>query len=502
MIRAFTADAVRAAERPLLEAGEPLMLRAARALASRVLSRFDLQDVDESEDVELSGLRVLVLAGPGANGGDGLYAAALLRGLGVRADAFATSETVHTEAADALRQAGGSIFPPTQLDELPSRLEDTDLVLDAILGIGGRPEVPASLLPVLAAVRDSGVPVIAVDVPSFIDATTGQAAEGALAATETVTFGAVKSGLLLPPAEALAGSIHLADLGLGPYLPEQAAVERLEDADVRTLWPTPHRDASKYTRGVIGIVAGSTRFPGAAVLACSGAARAGAGVVRCIAPDPVRDLVLRVRPEVVGHPGGTIDLEEVGRTDALVVGPGLPGDDPRIRSALDLLVSGGELERGVIDAGGLDALGTDERLGPDVVLTPHRGEADRLAERLGIDTELPAAELARALAAATGATVLLKGATTVVAPGDGGPLRSQADATAQLAAAGTGDVLAGILGALLAVGLTGPDAAALASLLHGRAGRAASREGLIPLVALEVADHIPGVIGTILATAP
>lgn len=136
-----------------------------------------------------------------------------------------------------------------------------------------------------------------------------------------------------------------------------------------------------------------------------------------------------------------------------------------------------------------------------MVLTPHRGEAERLADRLDIDPGLPAPSLATALAAATGATVLLKGAVTVIAPGDGGPLRAQDDATPQLATAGTGDVLAGVLGTLLAAGLTGPDAAALAALLHGRAGRLASHDGLRPLVALDVAAHLPEVIGTILAGA-
>jgi NAD(P)H-hydrate repair Nnr-like enzyme with NAD(P)H-hydrate dehydratase domain len=155
----------------------------------------------------------------------------------------------------------------------------------------------------------------------------------------------------------------------------------------------------------------------------------------------------------------------------------------------------------VLDAGALGAITPAHRFGPDVVLTPHRGEAERLARRLEVDPDLSAPELARALAAATGATVLLKGAITLVAPGDGGPLRSQDDATSQLAAAGTGDVLAGVLGTLLAAGLPGPDAAALAALLHGRAGRLASGDGRHPLVALEVADSLPETIGSILADA-
>ncbi|MDN5822044.1 MAG: NAD(P)H-hydrate dehydratase, partial [Brachybacterium sp.] len=159
------------------------------------------------------------------------------------------------------------------------------------------------------------------------------------------------------------------------------------------------------------------------------------------------------------------------------------------------------LPRGVIDAGALSALTTEHRFGPDVVLTPHRGEAERLAKRLDVDPELPGAQLAPALARATGATVLLKGAITLIAPGDGGPLRAQDDATAQLATAGTGDVLAGVLGTLLAAGLPGPDAAALTAILPGRAGRRASHDGRQPLVALDVAAHLPETIGTILAGA-
>src|SRR5699024_8900722 len=218
------------------------------------------------------------------------------------------------------------------------------------------------------------------------------------------------------------------------------------------------------------------------------------------------------------------------------------------------------IDRGVLDAGALSALTDAHRFGPDVVLTPHRGEAERLAARLDLDPQLPGARLAPALAratgatvllkgavtliapgdggplraqddatpqlatagtgdvlagvlgtllaaglsgpdAATGATVLLKGAVTLIAPGDGGPLRAQDDATPQLATAGTGDVLAGVLGTLLAAGLSGPDAATVAAILHGRAGRLASHGGLRPLVALDVAVHLPETIGTILAGA-
>lgn len=506
MIRGYSAEAVRAAEAPLLDAGEPLMLRAAHALAGHVHDLLAAPGTAARSTADEHGT-VLVLAGAGANGGDGLHAAAMLRRAGIDAHALLTADTCHAEGAESLRRAGGILHSLTELTARPGHaleelLDGADLVLDAILGIGGRPEVPDHLRPLLDHLRAAGTPVIAVDLPSFLDATTGDAAEHALPARATATFGAVKAGLLLPGGSHLTGELHLVDLGLEPHLPTRPLVERLEDEDVRRLWPRAGRDDSKYTRGVVAIAAGSTRYPGAAVLACSGAGRAGAGMVRCLAPDPVLDLVLRARPEVLGHPvpAGGVDLEEVGRTQALVVGPGLSGDDARARTCIDAVREDGPgPHRGVIDAGGLDALTTSDRFCADVVLTPHRGEAQRLARRLDLDPELSAAPLARALADATGATVLMKGAVSVIAPPEPeAPLLAQDDATGYLATAGTGDVLAGILGTLLAAGLPGPEAAALASLLHGRAGRAASHGGLVPLVALDVADRLPEVLATIL----
>ena len=519
MISGHTAAAVRAAETPLLAAGEPLMLRAARALADHVASRLHRASPHSADAGGPGAPRVLVLAGAGANGGDGLHAAALLRADGIHADAIATAGRLHEEGAAALREEGGTILPlaDTSAAMLEEHLTRTTLVLDAMLGIGGRPEVPAELVPLLALVRASGLPVIAVDLPSFVDATTGQAAPEALHATETVTFGAVKAALLLPGGAERAGTLHLVDLGLAPHLPATPAVLRLEEADARSLLPQPDRDATKYTRGVVALAAGSEQYPGAAVLAVSGASRTGAGMGRCLAPQTVLDLVLRERPEVVGHRveralGGpdAVDLAAVGRTDALVVGPGLATEDPRAVAGVNCLRAGdgagdgageGTIGRGVIDAGALGTLTPEHRFGADVVLTPHRGEAERLARRLGVDPDLPGLLLAPALAEATGATVLLKGAITLIAPGAGGPLRTQDDATPQLATAGTGDVLTGVLGTLLAAGLPGPDAAALAAILHGRAGRLASHDGLHPLVALEVATHLPAAIGSILAGA-
>ncbi len=515
MIRAYDAATVRAAEEPLLSAGEPLMLRAAAALADEAAAFLSRLGADPAHGEHP---RVLVLAGPGANGGDGLHAAALLRRRGIAADALAVMGSVHEGGAEALRRADGTIW---DIDALPAErtlrlIRETDLVLDAILGIGGRAEAPERLHTLLDAVRSARRSVIAVDAPSFIDTSSGDADPQALAADLTVTFGAMKSGLLLPPAAHLCGTVQLVDIGLGPHLPAEPAVERLEDAEVRALWRHPCHEDSKYTRGVVALIAGSEEYPGAAVLSCSAAARTGAGMVRCLAPRRVLDLVLHARPEIVGHlleasdGDGAPDLPLPERADALVVGPGLPPTAVRAREGVALLTRGGRLIRGVIDAGAIDAITPEDRFTPDVVLTPHRGEADRLAARLGIaqapsdrdDTgdaqPLAPAALARALAAATGATVLLKGSITLIAPGDGGALLSQDDATPQLATAGTGDVLSGVIGTLLAAGLPGPQAAALGALLHGRAGRAAAGNGARPVLAGDLPSRLPEVIGTIL----
>ena len=208
--------------------------------------------------------------------------------------------------------------------------------------------------------------------------------------------------------------------------------------------------------------------------------------------------MLQARPEIVGHDvpaGDSLDGAIPSRTDALVVGPGLPPEDPRATSGVDLLAAGGP---GVIDAGALAAIRPGQRFRADVVLTPHMGEARRLAATLRIDPDQPPVVLARALADATGATVLLKGAVTVIAPPDGTAGRSQADGPPQLATAGTGDVLAGIIGTLLAAGHSGPDAAALGALLHGRAGALAAGSAGVPLLAGDLPDLIPRVLGTIL----
>ncbi|MFE4634642.1 NAD(P)H-hydrate dehydratase [Streptomyces sp. NPDC056773] len=456
MRTAYSVETVRAAERELM-ARLPegtLMRRAAGGLAAvcvRLLPR-------------VYGARVVLLVGPGDNGGDTLYAGAKLarRGAGVTAVAM-DPDRVHAGGLAALRAAGGRLA-----GAVPER---ADLVLDGLVGIGGR----GPLRPAAAALVEripAGAVVVAVDLPSGVDADTGEVAGAAVTADVTVTFGAYKPGLLIDPGASRAGVVHLVDIGLAFGPPE---LEALQHADVAGLLPEPTASSDKYRRGVVGIVAGSARYPGAAVLAVAGALRGGAGAVRYVGPPAVADAVLARYPET---------LIGTGRVQAWVVGPGL-GDEggPEVREALSQPVPV------LVDADGLrglDPAGLRARSAP-TLLTPHAGEAAAL---LGLAREtVEAGRLAavRELAERYGAVALLKGSTTLIAPAGPGPVRVNPTGTPWLATAGSGDVLAGVAGSLLAAGLPALDAGSVAAYLHGLAARLTGG----PLLAHQVAEALP-----------
>ncbi|MGP3928091.1 NAD(P)H-hydrate dehydratase, partial [Streptomyces sp. 8N616] len=322
------------------------------------------------------------------------------------------------------------------------------------------------------AARESRAAIVAVDLPSGVDADTGQVAAAAVHADATVTFGTYKPGLLIDPAAERTGALRLIDIGLAPLLPATPDVEALQHADVAERLPMPAAESDKYRRGVVGVVAGSARYPGAAVLAVSGALRGGAGAVRYVGP--AADAVIARFPETLVHAGPP---SKAGRVQAWVVGPGL-GDGAEARQSLDDVVASDVPV--LVDADGLRLLDR-ERIRTRraaTVLTPHAGEAAAL---LGVPrAEVEAARLTsvRRLAAEYGATALLKGSTTLVADAAGGPVRVNPTGTGWLATAGSGDVLSGLAGAFLASGLEARDAASVAAYVHGLAGRlAAGRDG-------------------------
>ncbi|WP_434063474.1 bifunctional ADP-dependent NAD(P)H-hydrate dehydratase/NAD(P)H-hydrate epimerase [Pengzhenrongella frigida] len=552
MILGYLADQVRAAELPLLDAepDDALMQRAAFGLAVHVSRAL------RSRRGRVGGSVVVALIGPGNNGGDALYAGAELARRGVAVLAVAFAPRVHARGRAALLAAGGrvvtvadgdldaigldAISPATTgpkttdagtvaavrgsrigVAEAVAAAGAADVVLDGLLGIGARGPLRGTaaeavqLLGALVADADADADgnadphpsgrgrrrpfVVAVDTPSGIGVDDGVIPGPVLPADLTVTFGAAKAGLLLPPVSGVVGRLEIVDLGLA--LPsEEPACARLAVADVAALWPVPQRNAHKYSRGVLGVVAGTPAYPGAAVLTVSAAVRAGVGMVRFAGSPGVTAVVLAARPEVVAGQG---------RVQAWVLGPGLDPDDhaqaARARDALARALA--TAVPAVVDAGALTVL--PDLLAPWVVLTPHAGELAQLLAERGEAVERTAIEAAplhwaRRAHELTGATVLLKGATTVVV-GVGGAVYAQDYAPAWLATAGAGDVLAGLLGAMLAG--RGQDVveepslaaalAAAAALVHGLAAHRAQPGG--PVSALAVADALPATIAAILA---
>jgi hydroxyethylthiazole kinase-like uncharacterized protein yjeF len=471
---AHTVEVVRAAEGAVMArvAEGALMQRAAAGLAAvcvEVVGR-------------VYGARVVVLAGSGSNGGDALFAGARLarRGAAVTA-VLVAPERAHAEGLAALRAAGGRAVGAADGVGAVGR---ADLVLDGITGIGGKGGLRPEAVPLAEAAHASRAAVVAVDLPSGVDADTGEVPGAAVHADVTVTFGTYKPGLLVDPAAGLAGALRLIDIGLDEELAAHGgpALEALQHADVAALLPRPSGESDKYRRGVVGIAAGSQRYPGAAVLAVSGALRAGAGAVRYAGPGG--DAVLARHPEVLVSAGSPHDA---GRVQAWVVGPGL-GDTADARTAVrEALESDVAV---LVDADGLRLLEAEVVRGRSAptVLTPHAGEAAALLGWERGEVEARRLDAVRALAERFGATTLLKGSTTLVADPDGAvPVRVNPTGTAWLATAGSGDVLSGLTGSLLAAGLAPRDAASCGAYLHGLSARLT--EG--PFAAMDVAEGIP-----------
>ncbi|GAA2841778.1 NAD(P)H-hydrate dehydratase [Kitasatospora sp. CM 4170] len=492
MRNAHRVEQVRAAEAELM-ARLPegaLMQRAAAGLAAtcaRLLTR---------RRGRVYGSRVVVLAGSGDNGGDALYAGAVLARRGARVSAVLLApERAHAGGLAALRAAHGQVVLDQEVGL--ADFSRADLVLDGIVGIGGRGGLRAEAVPYARAARRGTV--VAVDVPSGVDADTGEVAGVALRADVTVCFGTYKPGLLIDPGAGYAGAVQL--VGIGLDLPP-ADVSALQHPAVAELLPEPGAESDKYRRGVVGVAAGSATYPGAALLAVAGALHGGAGAVRYVGT--AAEEVVRRFPETLVTEGGPAGA---GRVQAWVVGPG--GGEGARQALAEALASDVPV---LVDADGLTELG---RLGPGALagrtaptlLTPHTGEAARLLAGADGGAPPPADELAaarlataRRLAAAYRATVLLKGSTTVVAD-PGGAARVNPTGTSWLATAGSGDVLAGLAGSLLAAGLPVLDAASVAAYLHGLAGRHAASTPGAPVTALQVAAALPAVWRQVRASA-
>lgn len=494
MIRAFSVDSVRRAESAAmadLPDGE-LMQRAATGLAEVVAARLEQRDGD----------RVVALVGSGDNGGDAAYAAARLAADGHNVAVVLLSDRAHEGGVEAARGAGCVVLAAeSDPDEVTAALGEADVVVDCVTGIGGSAGLRESAVRLRDAVPETAY-VVSVDLPSGSDPAGIEPGE-TFFADETVTFSLAKPVHLLPAGEAATGLLTVVEIGVEE--PERAAVERLTRADIAEMWPVPGPFDDKYTRGVLGVVAGGERYPGAAVLATTAAATAGVGMVRYVGPPTPTGLVHAAVPEAV--PGK-------GRVQAWLVGPGLDSGDrtspgrAQLRAAEDAL---GEDVPCVVDAGALDLL-SKPRSAP-TLLTPHVGELARLAKRLRprglpragrseaswvqMTRERPVL-VARAVADRLDATVLVKGAVTVVVPptSTGLPVRSQSDGPAWLATAGAGDVLAGLAGALAASGCSMLDTGSMAAAVHGMAADRANPGG--PVRALDVAHALGRTVAGVL----
>jgi hydroxyethylthiazole kinase-like uncharacterized protein yjeF len=422
------------------------------------------------------GARILLLVGSGDNGGDALYAGARLAARGARVDALLLGSQAHETGLGALLRAGGRVVDAESVPVVPGQV-----VLDGIVGIGGRGGLREPAATIVAGLPADCL-VVAVDVPSGVDADTGEVSGRAVRADVTVTFGGLKPGLLVDPGAERAGVVELVDIGLD--LPEQAPVECLDAAAVRARLPHPSRDTDKYRRGVLGVAAGSQQYTGAAVLCTGAAVRCGAGMVRYVGAEEPAALVRARWPEVVVGPG---------RVQAWAVGSGGGGD------AADRLAQA--LEDGVPLVVDADALPAFARAGGSrgaALLTPHAGELARLLGVERADVEARRLEHARRAAAELDAVVLLKGSTTVVARPDG-RVRVNPTGTPALGTAGSGDVLAGLCGALLAGGLDPFDAGSVGAWLHGLAGRL-SADGGAPVSAYSVLEALPAAFRAVAAT--
>ncbi len=458
---------------------------------------------------DVAGRGVVTLVGPGNNGGDGLVMGRYLEGWGARVVNYRWREAT-------LERMDGTLAVGEDLEELREALAGADVVVDALLGTGhARPLHPVMREALAQAARErerrSEMRLVALDLPSGLNADTGAVDEGTITADLTVTLAFPKTGLFIFPGAAMVGELTVGTIGLPDEMRIEPGLELIDRALARGLLPPRPLDSNKGTFGKVMILAGSPSFIGAAALAGRGALRAGAGLVT-IATTPERAAIYAsTLPEVTYHlllAGNANPIERarallagLSGYRALVVGPGL-SQEPEVSAFLLAVFAGlrdtGETARPrlLVDADGLNALAKERDwpalLPPESIVTPHPGEMSRLlggeevsgggADRLAV---------AERAASAWGHVVALKGGCTVIAAPDG-HVRINWPPNPALATAGTGDVLAGVIGALLAQGLAPLDAASLGVYLHGRAGlRVAARLGVAGAVAGDLPEEAP-----------
>jgi NAD(P)H-hydrate epimerase len=396
--------------------------------------------------------------------------------------------------------------------EFAAQLQESALCIDALLGTGIERAVSDRLAAVIAWINVASRRVLAVDIPSGVDGNTGAVHGTAVRAHVTVTLGLPKLGLAFHPGRGHVGRLVVADIGFPADILREApspwewyGIEAARQA-LPALQPTAH----KYSRGTVVVVAGSRAYPGAAALAASGAQRAGAGIVHLVAPASIRDVLEVMLPEVIVHPVGDAGTGApaaealhraatlVERAQAVVVGPGV-GADAETQAGIRRLLARLEVPA-VVDAEAIAALHRPPHPGPRII-TPHAGELARWSGLPGEPDALARAESAASLAHDWDAVLLAKGAPTVVLTPEGRRIVN-GSGNAGLATAGSGDVLAGIVGAFLAQGMPAAEAAALAAFVHGRTAESLSeRVSTRSLIARDLASELGAVLRALELTA-
>ena len=461
MIHAYSVEQIRAVEAVALarDGDATLMRRAATAVALAVVER---------TPAPRPGRRVALLVGSGNNGGDALFAGAMLRGRGMAVTAVLLQpEKAHQAGFVALRRAGGRIRRHDAPD-VSTVIDRADIVVDGVVGLAAKPPLRPPAAALIERANAGTALRVAVDLPSGIDPDSGRVHGPAFLADATVTFGGIKTGLLVAAAQS--GTVICDAIGMD-MSDRPAKLVGVTDGAVARLIPAPGPGADKFTGGLVGILAGSPGYPGAPVLCTGGAVRTRPGMVRYAGKQAAA--VLARWPEVVA----VDDPATAGQVQAWVVGPGLGTDGAAtalVRWALSQDVPV------LVDADGLTVLAQSpslladrHRSGFPTVLTPHDREFARVFPRIDPGDRLAAV---RRAAADSGATVLLKGHRTLVAAPDG-QATVNLSGSSWLATAGSGDVLSGVIGSLLASGLPPLLAAATGAHLHGRAGERAQAAG-------------------------
>ncbi len=509
-MKIVTADQMRQIDLECDRLGLPtsiLMENAGKAVAEEI--RRILGIVDQKH--------ILVLVGPGNNGGDGLVAARYLYDWGAKISLYLLSQRKADDPNLALvRERNIACIDRLEdenLSELDGRLASATAVLDAIFGTGKSRPLDKTISRVLDRVSQAkekrpGLRIIALDIPSGMNADNGEVDAACLYADDTITLGFPKVGLFNPPGLEKAGRITIADIGIPPHLAEEVAVELITANQVRSVLPKRPIGANKGTFGKVLVIAGSINYIGAAYLACSGAIRTGAGLVTLATATSLQPILAskltevtylplpESKPGMVSSQAANLICQELGNYDALLMGCGL-GQNAETREFIKSVLFQKEVNLPllVLDADALNTLADTPhwwgQLNSNVILTPHPGEMARLVEVSVNELQAERLEVARKSALEWRMTVVLKGAYTVIAT-PGGQTRISPFANPGLASAGTGDVLAGVIAGLAAQGLTQTDAANCGVYLHGKAGEMVKeRLGDAGLIASDLLPLLP-----------